>query len=420
MAFFLHGKSYKGKAFTKKSANKIVTHKDSLKMCPLFEQMDMYCDGRVAEGPIVLSCAGKHLRDLPWAVQEPHLVISSSDLNSCSFAKGLANILFQDRCNIFIETSNLSKGGQNRLKLIIDDMLALFDNRVRIILCGKKSCLEEVTEKRFEDDNILNTGGSADQGKVDDDDGRVKIEELENALRVSQELLETKQGEFKTLEEKLGSVQVQFENMQRDKDYYKNISEINEKLCLSLKKDKIELQAESAEFRQKYNEEFSRIRLLQLENNSLLEKLQAVNSQTKSVQNQEIQTDLVEMIDKETKTDDESCVPIEKISQEKQCQTKKVGITDSYPTYLLKKIEENRNHSSADKVESCIRDFVCSTQFTKQSSNSVLCQVSIKKGKYIIDYKHLLTFEGYGRDIFDAKEEAFKAFILSLKEEAEK
>ena len=97
MDFFFHGKSFKGKVFNKKSTSKIVTQKNQAVKSSLLDQMEEYCDRRVDEGPMIVSCDGKYLREISDAVQDPHLVLSSVDLNYCSFSKSLGNILLQEK-----------------------------------------------------------------------------------------------------------------------------------------------------------------------------------------------------------------------------------------------------------------------------------------------------------------------------------
>ena len=82
--------------------------------------------------------------------------------------------------------------------------------------------------------------------------------------------------------------------------------------------------------------------------------------------------------------------------------------------------EEDDKSSYSEKAYDCIKNFVPKIDFDKQPNGSVRCRVQILKGKRIVDYPHLLKFEAEGYNIFDAKENAFKVFVASLRNETER
>ena len=58
------------------------------------------------------------------------LLITARDLNECNFRKQLGKCLLTDNSTIYIEISNLTIRGSERLIAILRDFKALFDNRV--------------------------------------------------------------------------------------------------------------------------------------------------------------------------------------------------------------------------------------------------------------------------------------------------
>ena len=148
MDFFFLGKANQGKIFKKKSKSKVVAGKLSTETCDSIENIEQFCDQRIEEGPIVISCDDDVFKELCGSMSEPHYVLSSNDLNSCSFSKELGKIILQDKCNIFMATSDLSKLGKERVVNIVKKMKFLFDNRIRVILYGV-DCMEAFSERRF-------------------------------------------------------------------------------------------------------------------------------------------------------------------------------------------------------------------------------------------------------------------------------
>ena len=447
MEFFFLGKSHSGKIFSLKSCNKIIPNKVPIQKSQLLEDIENFSDERVEqEGPMVVSCDGKYLAELSEALKESYLVVPASDLNSCSFAKGLSSIMLQDRCTIFFETSGLRKTGTARLKLVLEGILSLFDNRVRIVLYGK-SCLEELCEKRFEktssfqnrvllsstpENNPISSPFFHSELKVLQDEVRkLKLEklELENSVKSLHEHSEALKIDHTKLETKVNEEVIHNIELKKERDYYINLHKDAEKLCSTLKLENEQLKAKTEESRIEYEADAKDkkfwILALQVENESMLEKLQNIRCDiSRNQDTKHVQTDNIEMEDKVTEPSCNemiaTCESGRKALIDNQCQTKKVIIADSYPTYLIQKIENDPSYAYMDKVDSCIKNLSYTTEFIKKTDTDVCCQVKITKGSRIIEYQNLLNFEGEGTDIFKAKEDAFKAFISALKDEAEK
>ena len=67
------------------------------------------------------------------------LLISSTDLNSCDFSLQFSKCLLMDKSTIYIDVSDISIRGKQRLMGLLRDMKKFFDQRVLIILSQKNS-----------------------------------------------------------------------------------------------------------------------------------------------------------------------------------------------------------------------------------------------------------------------------------------
>ena len=417
MDFFFRGKSFHGKVYTKKSRNKVVTAQKGREKSNILDEIENFCDERADEAPILVSCEGKLLSELSGALAEPYLVVTSNDLNCCSFAKGLGNILLQDKCNIFMETSDLSKSGKGRLKLFLEEVSGLFDNRLRVILFGSP-CLEEMSEKRFDKSVLEQVRTPLNQTPSNK---RKKSSEHSDSCSERNETIwpkEVLQAEIDRTKESLS------------KSVKENL-ELNKRVKVS-EEQNVSLLEKYQEMEEDKN---YRLNMLQKENSCLLEKLKVMeielnqekeNSSKKPnviTVTRETQTKLVLLTDKNLQTamiDSVTSNSVKSVDS-KECQTKKVDVSITPLTHLVNKIDADvLVDSSTTKVYKHIRNFVCSSKSVKLDDGKFCWQGEIVKGKHIIEHSNLLNFEGEGATVLEAKENAFKTFLALLREEAEK
>ena len=84
---------------------------------------------------------------------EATLLLEASDLNSKNFSLIIAQILLKPKSIVYIETDHLSKKGGERLRLILEDIKNLFDDRLwTILVCQNQSSekFSSLVEKQFD------------------------------------------------------------------------------------------------------------------------------------------------------------------------------------------------------------------------------------------------------------------------------
>lgn len=409
MDFFFNGKSFHGMVYTKKSKNKVVTAQKVREKSDILDEIEKFCDGRVDEGPILVSCEGKLLSELSGALSEPYLVVTSNDLNCCSFAKGLGNILLEDKCNIFMETSDLSKSGKGRLKLFIQEVSNLFDNRLRVILFGSP-CLEEMSEKRFEKSVLEQVSVRKPVSQTPSNKRKKSSENSDSCSEKNDSIWpkEVLQAEIDRTKESLS------------KSVKENL-ELNKRVKVS--------EEENVSLLEKYQEmekdKNYRLTMLQKENSSLLEKLNVMEIELNQEKenSREQQTNIVSLTDKNLQTAMIASVTSNSVKSvdSKECQTKKVDVSITPLTHLVNKIDADvLVDSSTTKVYKHIRNIVCSSKSVKLDDGKFCWQGEIVKGKHIMEHSNLLNFQGEGATVLEAKENAFKTFLALLREEEEK
>ena len=459
MDFFFLGKANQGKIFKKKSKSKVVAGKLSTETCDSIENIEQFCDQRIEEGPIVISCDDDVFKELCGSMSEPHYVLSSNDLNSCSFSKELGKIILQDKCNIFMATSDLSKLGKERVINIVKKMKFLFDNRIRVILYGV-DCMEAFSERRFtkpaalSEASVEQLSSSRKRKSSEFVSHQDKINSVNFPKEVIDiELLKTKESLAKALNNKTES-DCKIRDLMAENELLK--TNIRDSLLVhratekALKRDNCTLteklksvEAVKAEVIEEKLDSDKRVKSLIEENKSLRNKMVEMKKVNKSqVDNLEIENKLwsekVQGMEEEInyfqerstnsiKDNDghevvtESSPELRKsVNKDVGCQTRKVDISISNISSLFSKIKENRSHSTSAKVSACIKNFACSIQNTPDGNGGYCCKVEITNGKTIMVYPDILNFEGRGASMSDAKETAFETFLSLMKIEAEK
>ena len=129
MEFFFCGKAHHGKKFSKNSQNKVIEEKSVDIHSELLNDIETVSDQRLRENAFVVSCDGGLVSDLLNALSESYLTVDSNDLNKCSFSSELGKLFLKYRLHLFMETSNLTGTGKERLVKIVKQVKTLFDNR---------------------------------------------------------------------------------------------------------------------------------------------------------------------------------------------------------------------------------------------------------------------------------------------------
>ena len=468
-------KSFKGKVLTKKRTAKVVSRKEESTPCDLMTNIEHFADGRLDDGPMVISCDNAALQELVAATTEPCLVVPSSDLNNSSFGKELGNCLLEDKSHIFFGTSALSQQGKERLQMMINEMKILFDNRIRIILYGNTS-LDELSEKRFEKESfwspLTNTPKSVSVTPKSSKRQRLSSDDISSpALRDScfpreivtrQELVKARNDLAVTLKQKEASdLRVQ--------ELEKKVADMTEEHRDQLKKLTIENrkkeQARAEDIEQRVEQQFSmKVKELEEKNiqamteiNLLQEKLESVQRHNFSLvsdfkqrnidkdnaarkqretedklekleeQNKVLETkisDLKKVVSNaESQTEEPSNLEVGNSTvnmKHKSCQTKKVDIQLSPLSLILQRIEaSNRSYLTSVRVCSSIKNFSYIVNNVPDENGSFKCKITITRGTHIMSYKNLLQFEGSGEKMSNAKEDAFETLIKLMRQEAE-
>ena len=94
-----------------------------------------HCDSRSDDGCLIVSLTEEKKRCL----YKCDLLISSDDLNSCTFHKQLSRCLLKKKSVIYIDALKLTIRGHERALNILRDCKALFDDRVWLILLSGES-----------------------------------------------------------------------------------------------------------------------------------------------------------------------------------------------------------------------------------------------------------------------------------------
>ena len=460
MDFFFLAKSFRGKLLTKKSSAKIVPRKADSTPSELMMNINQFSDGRGEDSPMVISCDHAALSDIVDATTEPCLVVPSSDLNFSSFGKQLGNFLLEDQFHLFFETSGLSNQGKERLQRVIQDMIILFDNRIRIILYGSSS-LEELSEKRFEKQDLWSsvvTPKSSKRQKVSPENASPVTQEscfsVELVTQKSKNELAAMLKEKTASDLKVQELEKKVIDMKKE-----HMDEMKQLVCEYRNKES----ARAADIEQRVELQFS-MKVQELEEKSmkameevrlLTEQLESLKKHNISVSNDLKQSgidredavreqrkaeDKVEKLSGQNKLLEKKISALEKVCQDavtqtemaptigirtvsminNSCQTRSVDVQLSPISLILKKIEDSGSYCTSARVSSSIKNFAYSVCNIPDQNGVYKCKIKITNGAQIMSYQNLLQFEGSGENMSKAKEDAFEALIQLMRAEAEK
>ena len=402
MEFFFHGKSLHGKDFSKKSENKVHDNKGSKKSSDLLDDIENTSDQRVEESPMVVSCDRSLKDELFSAVSEPYLVVTSDDLNSCSFSNELGKLFLHDNCTLFLETSNLTKLGTERLQVILKELKTLFDNRVRVIMFGDP-CFETMSEKRF----VKCTSGSAKEAVKRGKTPSPHLTTQDVSSGSANEEVKRRKTSSPHLSNQ-GLVDVSNEGVEA----ISKLAEAKSKLAEA--KDNLKKAV------QEKNDLDQRVIALVKENALLLGRVEEFKERTFLLENDlsKNKNQIVNVVHSETQTSQQKSNSI--FLRDIGSQTKKVQLLPSPLASFVTKFDQDSTSSTKTKVFACIKNFACNIQNTKQASGKFCCKVKITKGQHIMEYSNLLNFEAESLTMEEAKERAFELFVAKVRVEADK
>ena len=152
------------------------------------------------------------------------LLISSRDLNECNFRKLLGNCLLSHSSNVYIEVSDLTLRGSERLMALLRDFQSLFDNRIVVVLVSKLSCVSSKVFSRFTavtiESDYVETAPKHENKKRkfspsherESDEWKIKFEESEKKRKEMEESV----SKFRHLESEHNKLENDYESLKND------------------------------------------------------------------------------------------------------------------------------------------------------------------------------------------------------------
>ena len=152
------------------------------------------------------------------------LLITARDINECNFRKQLGKCLLTENSTVYIEISNLTIRGSDRLMAILRDFKALFDNRVCVVLISNLSCVSSKVFSRFAvreiDVETAETPKNASKKRKaspsDESELLSKLEESENVVLVLRKEMQLSGSQFRNLETLHEKLQQEYEAVKNE------------------------------------------------------------------------------------------------------------------------------------------------------------------------------------------------------------
>ena len=286
--------------------------------------------------------------------------------------------------NLFIETTTLTSFGHDRVHNLLVDIVSLFDNRLRVFLCGKNTH-QELCEKRFfYEGEHFSSPSSSMKGNP--------------ALYTTAEIMDSVIVE--PSRKRKATVTVSTKDIEQNVVISEKKDDTADSIEAAVKLSK--LQGEHAELLHKYNDlnkEFQDYKArIDLEKNQKLPLQIDAQSQTREI---------FQHISTEAEGTSKSVATIES-------QTKKVIMENTALTNIIIKLESDQRESVADRIHDFVRDFKCKVSYEKlEDSHS--CSVQVVRGRHIMPIVAKVTFSESGKTMLEAKEAAFASLMSCLK-----
>lgn len=288
-------------------------------------------------------------------MDQPFLVISTSDLNSKDFKKQLGKILLESKATICIELVGLSKEGSVRLGSFLTSVTAMFDSRVRVVVFGEEGLYTDID-------------GFSQRHFVMEDFGEPsKSLKQEYSSSKAQECPGVEFEKIELLKKELNDVKS--ENLILKNDQAKKASEIIKlgSEMKSLESESLELKVEGIKVNDNLKRERCEMEAVVTQNENLLKDLTVLKEKLLAVQETDDEEnrklliqlkkntdELYEMKRKHKDTSERDRQMIEALKShnliEKQAQEKSITELRSEKEVQMKSIREFKDKKEAHKV----------------------------------------------------------------------
>ena len=199
-----------------------------------WHEISKYCESRNHEKPLIatVNSDATNISDVPY------LEVSSLDLDRNDFSDGLARILLEPKSCIFFQTDDLSKGGLDRLSLILKDMLQLFDGRLSLFIQKHDDTpvsLAKYIEKDFDVPNralVPSKRSTTAKDNFDNKKLRINTDDLDKKITIENhnKILGEKEKEIAELKRNLFIASEGLKKEQFNCEEYRKINTLKEDL----------------------------------------------------------------------------------------------------------------------------------------------------------------------------------------------
>ena len=456
MNFFFNAKSTDGKkVVSRKSTN--LAEKIRLRQCfgsgggvysKFWSSISQFEDRRKVKNCLIASC-NFDVRQCVKSLDQPFLIISSSDLNEKDFGKELGRVLLEEKCTICVETGGLTRLGSTRIVSFLKLAGDLFDSRVRFIIFGEAGLnadIDQFSEKHFLLEDLSEFGEQSNPktklGKVQPirtTQGVSKeVEELKKEAADLRKQLAAKTEILSEIEEKfiksVDHLKVTDEELEATKNELDESGvklQNAEKERDNLKSENIELQSKFAGLKQSYDQKCGEI---ERKSRQVLSEMKGENQELKEKSEKdekmisELQSDIsteTGLLQKRISELEEEVIKFKRSPSKcsydnsnspprgQQTQTDRVVISPTPLAIVKENLKKNEGPNSVDKVYKSVKELKCNMTFS-ESSSGLKCEVEIVRGKNISSYPLLCHFIGVGKNRHEAKVAAFSNFVSAV------
>ena len=381
---------------------------------------------------IIIGISGGSSEESVKGIHKPYLIISANDLNSKNFAKQLGRTMLEPACVICIDTIGLNNHGSKRLKLFLKNTIDMFDARVCLALCVSEDTYEvysDYIEKKFQFDSspiLPKLGGSSSKNELEEALRKVKEAE-ENMKKIKKENdwlreeVSKNYSRVKCAEDQLETEQVRSKRLEEDNMNLRSKlndleASVSDSDVIRKEKESLKFQLETSETSRKEVVEKNKELTEKLRNSTFDFKLKEVDDSRALKNLEEKYADeckLTNELKKEIQTLKASCNKSEQLTGAEP--SSELG-KDSQLAILKERLLKNEQCPSAvTRIFRSVKDFKYTVDSeVNDATNTVKCQVTITRGRIIMNHPTLTKFSGEGHDEESAKEDAFKKLILSI------
>ena len=368
--FFVNAKCVGGKQAAGKSSSQLVkpskkrTHASGV-FSKFWTAIDKFEKDHLCERSIIVGCSESNVTHVVRSLDQPYLVISTSDLNSKDFKKQLGKILLESKATICIELVGLSEEGSIRLGSFLTSVRAIFDSRVRVVVFGEEGMYTDIdgfSQRHF----VMEDFGESSK-RLKQEDSRSKAQECPGVEFEKIELLKKELNDVKS------------ENLFLKNDQAKKASEIIKlgSKMKSLESESLELKVDVIKVNDNLKRERCEMEAVVTHKENLLKDLSVLKEKLLAVQ---------EMADEENRN---------LLSQLKK---------NTDELYEMKRIHKDTSERDLQMIEALKSHNLIEKQ-AQEKSNSEL------KSEKEVQVKNIKEFKN--------KKEAYEEAIMKLKTEKE-